>query len=337
MDDTDRKLLLLISEDPRMPLKELSRRLGITRQAVSQRLQVLTKLGIFKSIKAEISIHWYGSLIFPLIWGVSKTTSIDKTLDRLGESEFTTSAAVFGGGMLSVFGCVRNELELNDFIDFVKRVAEMPDPTVGLIDTDDGVNHPTGRDRSDRIDDSKQKRNRKELSSLDLRIIASLHDDARRPVAEIADALGTSVKTIRRHIERMRTEGSLDFHVPYDFPPGEDMFTVLLVNLRGGADKVEVGRRLLSRYPLRVIVVRSFTNIPHFLRILLSSDDMGEIRMIVKEIREDEDVASVTPNLIYDEREYETAWDWEMLRTLASSFKNPGIRPVNPDSASDIG
>jgi DNA-binding Lrp family transcriptional regulator len=140
MDDTDRKLLWLISEDPRMPLKELAKRLGISRQAVDHRMQIMTKLGTFKSIKAEISFRCYSYLIFPLIWGVSTTESIDKTLDRLGESEFTTNVAVLGGGVVSIFGCVRSESELNDFVDFVKRAAEMPEPTVGLIDFDDGIN-----------------------------------------------------------------------------------------------------------------------------------------------------------------------------------------------------
>jgi len=324
MDDIDRELLWLIAEDPRMPVKELAKRLRLSRQAVNHRVQILTKLGTFRCIKAEISLRCHSDLIFPQIWGVSKTTSIDKTLDRLGESEFTTSVDVFGGGMLSVFGCVRSELELNDFIDFVKRVAEMPAPTVGLTDFDDRINPAW-------VDDLAQRQNRKELTSLDLTIIASLHDDARKPAAEIADAVGASIKTVRRHIERMLSEGSLAFHVPYDFPPGEDMYTVLSVSLRDGADKVKVGRRLLSRYPQRITVVRSFTNIPDILRALLCSDKMSEIRRIIKEIREDEDVVSATPNLIYYEREYETAWDWKMLRTLASSFKKSGRQPVNPE------
>jgi len=200
----------------------------------------------------------------------------------------------------------------------------MPEPVVGLIDFNDRVNPEWADARC-------LKRDRKGLSHLDFMIVASLHDDARKPLAEISEAVGASVKTVRRHIERMRSEGSLDFHIPYDFPPGEDMFTLLFVGLRNGADKARVGRRLLSKYPQRIILVRSFTNIPDFLRALLSSDKMSEIRRIIKEIHEDEDVVSVTPNLIYYEREYETASNWKMLRTLASSFKKSGKQPVNPE------
>lgn len=314
MDDTDRKLLSLIYEDPRMPLKELAKRLGVSRQTIDHRMQILTKLGTFKTIKAEISFRCYRDMFFVSIWGVSKAASIEKVLDRLGESEFTTGVTVLGGDMVSVFGCLRSESGLEGYVDFVKQVAEMPEPTVGLVDFNDGINPAI-------YDGPKLKQDRRELSVLDFRIVALLHDDARRPLAEIANTLGVSIKTVRRHIERMRSEGSLDYHSPYDFPPGEDMQTLLFVNLRSGADKVKVGRRLLSKYPLRIAIVRSFTNIPNFLRALLSSEKMSETRRILKEVREDEDVVSVTPNLIYYEREYETSWDWKMLRTLARSLE----------------
>lgn len=315
MDDTDRKLLQLISEDPRMPLKELAKRLGISRQTVSRRLQVLTRLGTFKCIKAKISYDYYGDLTFPVVWGISKAASTDDTLDRLGENESTFAAAVLGGGVLLVFGCLTEEFELERYVGSVKQAADMPEATVGLLSYHDGVNFDYWSEGAT------LSRSCRQLSSLDLKIIASLHDDARKPSKMIADAVGVSTKTVRRHIERMRSEGSLDFRIPVDFPPGESFFTLLFVNLRSGADKVEVGRRILSRYPQRVLIARPFINIPDFIRVLLRSDKMSEIRRIIKEVSEDEDVLSVKPNLIYFWREYETTWHSKVLRTLA---RTPG-------------
>ncbi|MEW5747698.1 MAG: winged helix-turn-helix transcriptional regulator [Candidatus Thermoplasmatota archaeon] len=317
MDDTDRKLLQLISEDPRMPLKELAKRLGISRQTVSRRLNVLTRLGTFECIKAKISYSYYGVSTFPVVWGISKATSIDDTLERLGENESTFAAALLGGGVLLVFGCLTEVSELERYVESVKRVADMPDATVGLLSYHDGVNFDCWSEGATLSGNCRQ------LSPLDLKIIASLHDDPRKPPKKIADAVGVSAKTVRRHIERMRSEGSLDFRIPVDFPPGESFFTLLFINLRGGADKVEVGRRILSRYPQCVLIARPFINIPDFIRVLLRSDKMSEIRWIIKEVSEDEDVVSVRPNLIYFWREYETIWHNKMLRTLA---RTPGER-----------
>lgn len=305
-----------------MPLKELAKRLGISRQAVNHRMKVLTKLGAFKTIKAEISFHYYDDLVFPRIWGISKAASVDDTLNRLGESEFTVSVDVLGGKELAVFGCLRSISELDGYVEFVKQVAEITEPTIGLVNFDDGIN-------PDWCDGRKRKQSHKDISPLDLKIIALLHSDARKPIAEIADSVGVSIRTVRRHLECMRSEGPLDYYIPLDFPPGEDMFTLLYINLRSRADKAKVGRRLLSRYPLRVILVRSFSNIPDFLVGSLSSDKMSEIRRILREIGEDEDVLAVTPNLVYLERTYDTTWDYKLLRILASSSEKARKQSLN--------
>lgn len=315
MDDTDRKLLQLISEDPRMPLKELSKRLGISRQTISRRLQVLTSLGAFKCIKAKVSYGYYGDLTFPVVWGISNATSTNDTLDKLGENESTMAAAVLGGGVLLVFGCLTEASELERYVGSVKRVADMPEATVGLLSYHDGVNFDCWSEGAT------LSRSCSQLSPLDLKIIASLHDDPRKPPKKIAEAVGVSAKTVRRHIERMRSEGSLDFRIPVDFPPGESFFTLLFINLRSGADKGKIGRRIISRYPQCVLIARPFINIPDFIRVLLRSDKMCEIRRIIEEVSDDADVVSVRPNLIYFWREYETTWHNRMLHTLA---RTPG-------------
>ena len=310
MDDTDRKLMLLIYEDPRMHYREIAKRLGISRQAVHHRMQALTKIGVFKRMRAAISLHYLDAVVVA-IWGKSRTESVEETLDSLGESEFTGFVRVAGGNDLIVLGGLRNVSELDGYVEFVKRVAEMPEPTVGILSYGDGIN-------PDYYDGGKRKQNYRDLSRLDLKIIASLQDDARKPIAKIAHEVGVSAKTVRRHLDIMRAEGSMDFDQPLDLTSGEDMFTMMFVNLRSGADKVKVARRLLSKDPVHVIYFRSFSNLPNFLFGLLSSDKMSEIRRLLREIGNDEDVLSVTPNLLYLERMYMT-WD----QKLPTAWRDP--------------
>ena len=56
----------------------------------------------------------------------------------------------------------------------------------------------------------------RELSDLDWRIIAALQDNARRPLQEVAQAVGVSMKTVRTRLQRMREEGSIDEFVALD-------------------------------------------------------------------------------------------------------------------------
>jgi DNA-binding Lrp family transcriptional regulator len=298
MDDTDRKLLLLMSAEPRMHLRELAKRLGISRQAVHHRIRVLTEIGVIQGMTAGISIYYLDAVPL-LIFGRSQTASIQGTLDRLGESEFTRIAVVAGGNYLYVVGELRDMSELDGFAEFVKRAGEMPEPTVGLYSLDSEL-------PPDYLDGGKRKRSYRELSHLDLRIISSLKSNARMPVADIADTVGVSAKTVRRHLKNMMSEGSLDLNVPWDPPSGEDIYTLVHVNLRDGADKADVGKRLLSKYPLQISFIRSFSNIPGFLLCALCSDRMTETRRVLREIGEDEDVRAIMFNLNYFERKYST-------------------------------
>lgn len=296
MDDTDRKLMLLIYENPRMHNRELAKRLGISRQAVHHRMLALTRGGVFKSMKAIISVR-YLDAVLAAVWGRSKTASVEKTLDRLGESEFVGRVIVAGDNYLYVLGCLRDTSELGGYLEFIEREAEMPEPILGMANFNDGI-------MPDWASGGKRRQSYKELSLLDLRIIVSLKDNVRRPTSEIADMLGVSAKTVGRHLENMRSEGSLDFDEPWDIPSGEDMLTVVQVNLRSDAEKAEVAKRLLSKDPIHANYFRSFSNLPGFLLGLINSDKMSEIRKILREIGEDEDVLAVTPNLVYLERLY---------------------------------
>ena len=300
MDDTDRKLLILISANPRIHYQELGKKLGISKQAVHHRVQVLTETGIIKGSTASISVS-YLDAVPVAIFGRSRTASIEKTLDKLGESEFTRRVDVAGGNVLYVTGFMKEISELDGYVEFVKRAAEMSEPTVGIYCLDDGLLPFYSVDGGGR-----RKHSHKELSPLDLKIIASLKDDARRPIADIADMVGASAKTVRRHLEDMISDGSLEMQMPQDLASGGDSFLIAEVNLRDGANKVEVGRRLLSKSTVQDQYVRTYSNLPNLLAWVFWSNEMADIRRVVREVNEDEDVLSVVPNFVYLERLYPT-------------------------------
>ncbi|HEX9909157.1 MAG TPA: Lrp/AsnC family transcriptional regulator [Thermoplasmata archaeon] len=324
MDDADRKLLILVAENPRIHIQELAKRLGISKQVASHRMQVLTKSGIILGSIANISIP-YLDAIPVVIFGRSETAPIERALDRLGESEFSRRANVVGGNIIYVTGLLRRISELDGYAEFVKRAAEMPAPTVGIYNLDDGLMPVYSVDGGGK----RRQQNCKKLSPLDLRIIASLNDDARRPIADIADTVGASAKTVRRHLEDMISEGSLELHAPMDLSLGGDIFLSVHVNFADGADKVVVGRRLLSKYRFRDAYVRTFSNLPGLIMWVLWSDNMTEIRKALREVGEDEDVLAVTPNFVYLERIYPT-WRDKLLAVRTRSPKK--ARACEPHS-----
>jgi DNA-binding Lrp family transcriptional regulator len=281
-------------------VRELARKLGISKQAVHHRMQVLTKIGVIKGSIAGISVS-YLDAIPVAIYGPSKTASVEKTLDRLGGSEFTRRAIVAGGNYFYIIGFLRDISELDGYVEFVRRTAEMSGPIVGIYCLDDGLSPGYSVDGA-----GSRKRNHKELSPLDLRIIASLRDNARRSAAEIADMVGASAKTIRRHLDSMISDGSLDMSVPFDGLSGGELFLIMHVRFRDGADKRVVGRRLLSKPYFQDQYIRTFSNIPDLLMWIFWSPKISDIRGALRETSCDEDVLSTMLNFAYLERLYAT-------------------------------
>lgn len=316
MDDTERKLLMLVAMNPRIHSQELADSLGISRQTVQEHMRVLKDKGIFEGMIASLS-EYYLNTTLVLVFGKSNAESIDEVLGKLAESDQTHGVTVAGGNYLYVRGLLRSVNELDDYVRFAKLVAEIPVPSVGLIRFGAGI-------MPDYVDGVGRRESYTELTPLDFKILSSLQHNVRKPTAEIAREVGVSVKTVKRHLDRMISEGSIDFYVPFDLPPGEDMFTLIHVNLREGADNVKVGRRIFSRYPTLTLYVRSFSNLPNLLLCVLCSDKMTEIRKVLGLIAEDEDVLSVIPNLLYHEHVY-TTWR-DKLPEVEAALSSGAVR-----------
>jgi DNA-binding Lrp family transcriptional regulator len=323
MDDTDRELLVLISQNPRMHFRELAKRLEISRQAVHRRVQALTECGVMKPSIAMVSFSFLDA-VSVAVWGFSKTTSMEKTLDRLGEGDRTRRVVVAGGNYLYVIGFLRNISELDNYVEFVRRTAEIPETVVGIynVENDDLMPYSVDGSRS-------QKHGDIDLSALDFKIIGSLRDDARRPMAEIAKMVGVSTKTVRRHLENLTSRGALDMSVPMDMTLGGDLFMVMHVNLKYGADKRDVGRRLLSKHYFKDQYIRTHSNLPSLLAWVLWSDKISEVRRALKETSEDKDVTSVMINFAYMERIYKT-WRDRLPEFEAQARRKPGS--IGPQS-----
>lgn len=309
MDDIDRKLLILLAANPRMHFREMSERLGISRQAAHHRVHALLESGVIKNMTASVSFSFLDAIPIA-VFGDTKAPLLGEDLDRLGESEFTRRVVVACGNYAYVVGVLRRLSELDSYVEFVKAKAKMEDPAIGLYCLDSDGLLPNYQ-----VDGSgKPLQIRSRLSTVDLRIISSLQDDARRPIVDVAKAVGVSTRTVRQRLHKMISDGSLEFHAGMDVPMGGDQLFLLHVWLRAGARKEEVGRRLLSSHPFRDAYVRAFSNLPRLLILVFWSDRVAEARAVLEEVRGDKDVRDVMLNFAYLERMYRT-WRDDVLKS----------------------
>ncbi len=317
MDDTDRELLKLIIASPRIHLQDLADKLGVSKQAVYRRIAELRRTGVIQHMTAGIS-YPYLHAVPVLVFGRVRTSPGENMLDRLGANECTRRVVLAGGNHIYVIGELRDIGELNGFAEFVKKETEMPEPVVGIFCLDDGLwsDYPV-----DGI--VERKPHYRSLSPLDLRIISSIKDDVRKPVADIAGLVGVTPKTVKKHLDCMISEGSLELHVFTDAYLCGDSCVVGHITVKEGSDKVKVAKKLLRRHPFREAYFRTYANIPGFLMLVFWSNKITEIREVIRVISEDEDVASSLFNFTYFQRMYPT-WRDELPPALMRNSKPSG-------------
>jgi len=323
MDDTDRKLLMLIVTNPRISYRELSKSLGITKQAAFRRLQALKESGVIEEMTADISVPYLGAIPVA-VFGISTAPSVLKVFDRLGECEFTRRVIAGCGNYIYVNGILRDLSELDEFAGFVKRAARLREVTVGTFAHDPGLMPHYVVDGI-----TNRKPSYKRLTNLDLRIIISLKEDVRKPVKDIAEELGVSAKTVRRRLDDMVSGGALDLHVRTDSPLAGDLMFVVHVTLRDGADRAAVGRRLLSKYPFEDAFFVSYNDFPNMLAWIFWTGEMSEMRRILTAVDEDEDVVALMPNLGYLMRIYST-WQDKLPQQLIHASEEDGTGSRRP-------
>jgi len=311
MDDTDQKLQAMLASNPRIHLQDLAERLGISKQAVHHRMRALKETGVIQGTTAGISFAFLNAIPVA-VFGTSKAAFIEDALRRLGESDFTRRVVVAGGNYIYVVGVLRRLPELDGYVEFVRRAAEMRDPIVGVYSLDEV---PMPDYHVDGI--QLRKRNYRKLTPLDLKVIASLKEDARRPVSDIAGIAGVTTKVAKRCLDNMISEGSIELHVLMDTPIGGETLSLMHINLKDGSGKGNVAERLLSKLKPSEGYIRAFSNLPNFLIVAFWAKDLRELRRVFREACEGGDIVSVTLNIAYLERVYYTTWRDKLLDTPA--------------------
>ena len=310
MDDTDRELILLLGTNPRMPAQEIARRLGISRQAVHHRMRVLAEQGVYRGTTAAVSIE-YLDAVPVVVFAPSDAPSMEEILARLGENDLTRRVIVASGNFVYAVGWLRDLSQLEGYAEFVRRATVMREPTVGIYSMDSRLMPEYTVDGI-----GKRRGIRRPLSPLDLRIVAALADDARRPLADVAAELKVSSKTVRRHLDTMVAEGLVELWARIDEPSGGDGLFVVHVTLRNGADKIRLAFRLVSKYPFRDEYVRAFSNLPDLLAWVFWSSQPVAVREALADLAKDEDVVRVVPHFAIAERIYKT---WRERLPLAEA------------------
>jgi len=285
MDKTDVILSLLLLSNSRRSYRELANTLNLSVTAAHNRIQSLIEAGIIRKFTAKISV-FASNAIHVLIFGNSKASQLHDLQTQLEKHESIYWLTVGGGNYLYIGAYLKNITELESLVGYVKKTAEIPEPTVGI--TALPFNAPIGA--LEKFD--------KRLYKLDYDIIAALKADSRKATSDIAEELGVSAKTVRRRLNHMIKNYLIELSIEWYPDESNDIMSVLHVRLNPDSDK-NAADKIAKKYFPNVMFYWGFSNIPETYLFFVWTSTSKELREMRERFEREPTVQSAVPNVIF--------------------------------------
>ncbi len=280
MDPTDLAICKMFLENSRISIREIGDKLGLSVAAVHGRIQALRDQGIIKTFTARINLMALGATI-ALVWGTSGRPSNDDLLARLRRDEHVYWVTFAGAGFVYVGTYLRSAAELDAVVSYVTREADIREPTVGLIALGSGLPEEPVLDR------------------LDARILRALHRDARKSVADVAEEIGISAKTVGRRLARMVAENRAELSMEWYPDAANDVISMWHIEVGPSATREEVIALLTNTYGQNLLFTMVLSNLPRSLLIATWTGSMKELRDLQGRFAQEKALARAVPNVLY--------------------------------------
>ncbi len=298
MDQTDIALCMLLLQDSRRPFRDLGDKLNLSVAAVHARIQALRNAGIIKAFTARLGLKVAAMQL--MVWGTSRVTTPENLLDRLKADDRIYWVAFAGAGSVYTGAYLRSATELDACVASIAKGADMPDPQVGIIPLGPGLPEEPVLDR------------------LDSRILWSLHRNARKSVADVAEELGVSAKTVGRRLSRMVREGAAEFSMEWYPDVANDIVTMWHLDFKASEQRDTGFALLMNEYTRNVLFAMRLSNLPRFILAATWTGSMKELKDLQSRLQGEALFERVVPNVLYTGYLFDT-WRDTLLKTWAGA------------------
>lgn len=136
------------------------------------------------------------------------------------------------------------------------------------------------------------------LCGLDCKIIRSMKDNSRKPIADIAEEIGVSAKTVRRRLAYMRKNFLVQYAMEWYPDQANDIISIFHVRFKDTAP-ANAADIILQKYYPNTLFYWSFTNIPNSCVFLVWTPTSKELMETRESFEQENSMESVAPNVIY--------------------------------------
>ncbi|MCP4762372.1 MAG: winged helix-turn-helix transcriptional regulator [archaeon] len=315
MDEIDIAISIILLGDSRIPYSRLSKQFDISVNSIHKRIKSLVKQGCIKNFFSRLSLSYFKGTIV-ILYGRSNTKNMKMIGQELGKNENIYWVARASGKYLFIGAYIQNFNDLEPIVNFVKKKGEIDNLKVGLM-----PGYSSERDEKlDNVMNEKkyEKKYEKKLSKLDYQIIYSLKDNSRKPLSDVADELGTTMKTVKRRLNNMIKNEVAEFSIDWSPDDTNDVISIFILKLKPGKDKNQIITDLRKQFSPNYLFSYVFSNLPDEILGFVWSKKMRVLNELEDILSEEFD--SVNLLIIYN-GEYYNSWRDTYLETKIQELK----------------
>jgi DNA-binding Lrp family transcriptional regulator len=215
----------LLVQNPRISYRDLASKLGVSTPVLFNRLQQKFRSGSVSTF-TTVSTNYLNATLVTVFGNIGTNKSIDCIINDLRQNGCVCYVAFCSANMVLVTGILHRTTDMEPFLKSVSEICQIAKPTLAIESLGRvGESVPF---QSVPLD--------AKLSALDLKIISSLHHDCRKSCAKVANEVGASAKTIKKHIDRLIKEGLIEMWVLGDPAVLRYITTATHVHIQDGVD-----------------------------------------------------------------------------------------------------
>jgi DNA-binding Lrp family transcriptional regulator len=297
MDKTDMRLIMLLAANSRLSYADLAEKLNLSVNAIHKRIQLLIETGVIRKFTAKVSLRSLAAIVV-FVSGTSQLGSFQDLPDKLKAHGSIYWLVEGSGKFLCIGAYLKNLSELVGLVEFLKREAGLPEPTVRIAHAEPMSEHRIMASTRLRVTPNPQPTDLT-LYDLDYKIIRSLKDDSRKAVSDVATEVMVSAKTVRRRLMRMMKNNLIELGLEWYPDKSNDIITLLDIHLKPDVDMGILPYQILRKYTPNTLFYWSFVNVPNVVAYTVWTNSMNELQSLRENLEKESGVSSIVPNILY--------------------------------------
>ena len=292
LDELDRRILIDLQRNCRVSYQELSRKYGISANAIRRRILNLEESGVISGYSISLSPAMTGTdLLFGLLSTDGSRDEMEM-VDAIGSRKQIVAAASYTNGIYALVAEYQGPEELQEVGAFLRALDSVVEAELHTIIGGWGP--------------------KVNLTKTHLRVLEPLLEDPRLSIVEIAQRTGLTARRVRRLLREFEEHRAIRFSALIELGAASSLpFIVRITWNEKNATHSTISDWLQKDYPLQHWETYACALEP-VIYALLFADDITEIIRTVRSIRKNKHVTSVK-SLIAGHHKYFASYRYSKL------------------------